>query len=149
MKATDRTVVFVGEPVSDYDDYYRKCLAESSDKMHFLGRFEHDSSMLASAYAACGVFALTSWFETPGLVALEAALSGAKVVITEEGSTREYFEDMVTYSAPDNLESIRGAIERSYVSSNDGRLKQHVREHYTWEKVAEKTLEAYKRILGE
>ncbi len=36
-------------------------------------RLDHDDPLLASAYAAARVFALPSWFETPGLAALEAA----------------------------------------------------------------------------
>lgn len=148
MKGSDKTIVFVGEPVSDYGEYYEKCKKEASDKTHFIGRIEHDSTLLASAYAACGVFALTSWFETPGLVALEAALSGSKVVITEEGSTREYFEDMAWYARPNDLSSIRSAVEKAYDAENNERLKEHVMANYTWEKVAEKTFEAYKSIAG-
>ena len=46
------------------------------------------------------MFALPSWFETPGLAALEAALAGCSVVITPFGSTREYFGDLVEYARP-------------------------------------------------
>lgn len=148
MKGSGKTIVFMGEPVSDYVEYYEKCKREASNKTHFIGRIEHDSTLLASAYAACGVFALTSWFETPGLVALEASLSGAKVVITEEGSTREYFEDMVEYAGPNELSSIRSAVEKAYDAGNNGQLKEHVMANYTWEKVAEKTIEAYRKIAG-
>ena len=49
---------------------------------------------LASAYAAARVFALPSWFETPGLAALEAGLAGCAVAITPYGSTRDYFGDL-------------------------------------------------------
>lgn len=146
MKGTERTIVFIGEPVSDYMGYYEQCKKEASNKTHFIGRIEHNSTMLASAYAASEVFALTSWFETPGLVALEAALSGAKVVITKEGSTKEYFKDLVAYARPDDLSSIRSAVENAYALGNDGKLKEYVLENYTWEKVAAKTIEAYEHI---
>ena len=66
----------------------------------WLGRLEHDDPLLASAYAAARVFALPSWFETPGLAALEAALAGCAVVITPFGSTREYFGELVEYARP-------------------------------------------------
>ena len=48
----------------------------------WLGRLDHHDPLLASAYAAARVFALPSWFETPGLAALEAALAGCSVAIT-------------------------------------------------------------------
>ncbi len=66
----------------------------------WLGRLDHHDPLLASAYAAARVFALPSWFETPGLAALEAALAGCAVVITPYGSTREYFGDLVEYARP-------------------------------------------------
>ena len=54
-------------------------LAESldvSDRVRFLGRVSQES--LPKVYAACDVFVLPSLFETPGIAALEAALTGAK-----------------------------------------------------------------------
>ena len=47
------------------------------------------------------VFALPSWFETPGLAALEAGLAGCSIAITPYGSTRDYFGDLVEYARPD------------------------------------------------
>jgi len=114
MKGFNSPVVFIGDPVSDYADYYKRCQDAADSNMHFLGHVEHDSSLLSSAYAACEVFALTSWFETPGLCALEAALAGAKVVITDGGCTREYFKDMVVYARPDDPSDIRRCVEKAY-----------------------------------
>ena len=70
---------------------YDKCVKEAGSNVKFLGDLDHSSDMLRSAYAACDVFVLPGWFETPGLAALEAALAGAKVVATKGGSTKEYF----------------------------------------------------------
>ena len=70
--------------------------------------------MLASAYAAARVLALPSWFETPGLAALEAALAGCAVVVTPFGCTREYFGDRVEYARPDRPAEIGRAILRAW-----------------------------------
>lgn len=148
MKGTGRTVVFAGEPVSDYTDYYEQCRKEASENTFFIGRVEHESTLLSSAYAASGIFALTSWFETPGLAALEAGLSGSKVVITEEGSTREYFGDMAFYAKPEDIFSIRASVDKAYSSDRTVELKEHILKNFTWEKVAEKTAEAYRRVIG-
>jgi len=147
MKGTGRTVVFIGEAVSDYMEYYNECRKEATGNMHFLGRMEHDSDILASAYAACEVFALTSWFETPGLCALEAALAGAKIVITPEGSTREYFGDMVTYARPDNIREIRSSMEKAFGEAARPGLKEHVLDNYTWGRVASSTKQGYEKLL--
>ena len=90
----------IGEPVPGHEAYARECRRAGDGFVTWLGRLEHDDPLLASAYAAARVFALPSWFETPGLAALEAALAGSAVAITPFGSTREYFGDLVTYCRP-------------------------------------------------
>ena len=77
-----------------------ECRRAGEGLVAWLGRLDHDDPLLASAYAAARVFALPSWFETPGLAALEAALAGCAVVITPYGSTREYFGGLVAYARP-------------------------------------------------
>lgn len=148
LKTIDRDVVFLGGPVSDYLGYYEECRSEATDKMHFPGYIEHSSPLLASAYAASRVFALTSWFETPGLSALEAALAGTNIVITDGGCTKEYFGDMAFYAKPDDLENIRLATLAACKAPKDGRLKSHILGNYTWDKVAQRTIEGYEKILG-
>ena len=102
--------------------------------------------MLASAYAACNVFALPSTFETPGIAALEAALAGAKIVITPHGGTRDYFNNMAEYVNPYSVESIRAGIVASLESKKSNTLQQHIKNEFLWNRVAEKTLAVYKSI---
>ena len=66
--------------------------------MTWLGKLDHDDPLLASVYAAARVFALPSWFETPGLAAARRLrLAGVRpVAITPYGSTREYFGGLVS-----------------------------------------------------
>jgi len=114
-----------------------------------LDRMENDSAMLASAYAACRVFALPSLFETPGIAALEAALAGAQVVITPYGGTREYFEDMASYVDPRSVDSIRSAIQGALEAPHNDRLRTHVRRNFLWSHVAELTASVYREALRE
>jgi glycosyltransferase involved in cell wall biosynthesis len=60
------------------------------------------------------VHVLASWFETTGLVSLEAAMMDCNVVVTKKGDTVEYFSDMAYYCEPDDINSIRNAIEKAY-----------------------------------
>ncbi|MFA6635566.1 MAG: glycosyltransferase [Candidatus Omnitrophota bacterium] len=145
---SERPIVFIGAPVSDYEDYYGQCREEASKNMHFLGHVEHDSTLLEAAYASCSVFALTSWFETPGLSALEAALSGANIVITDGGCAREYFGDMAIYTCPDDITSIRSSVREAHEAPKNHQLAEHVFANFTWDKVASKTIEGYEKILN-
>ncbi len=139
-------LVFVGDYVHQYRDYYQACRREAGDNVHFLGSLGHGGDLLASAYAACNTFLLASWLETPGLAALEAGLAGAKVVITDQGATQEYFQNFATYVAPDNLEQIRERTLETFQQSPSPELKAHIQQNYLWEHTARKTLEGYRRL---
>lgn len=133
-------VVFIGGAVSK--SYARKCRAEADSDMHFIGPLPQEK--LASAYAAARVHVLASLYEIPGLVSLEAALAGCAVVTTKDGSTTEYFEDMVEYCDPHDMDSIRSATLRALEKGPDPRLREHVAKNFTWERAAKETLEGYK-----
>jgi glycosyltransferase involved in cell wall biosynthesis len=91
---------------------------------------------------------LPSWFETPGLAALEAALAGVAVVITPFGCTREYFGDRVEYARPDRVPAIRRAIERAWSNGPDPGLSAEIGAHYSWMDVARRTAEVYDQVAG-
>ena len=145
-RGMERPLVIIGEAVSRYHDYETQCRREAGGNVHFLGYIPMDSEILRSAYAACNAFVLPSWFETPGLAALEAGLSGAKVVITDGGSTREYFGEGARYVDPSRVSDIRQKMEETGAMNKNGRLQSHIRENYLWEKVAEKVAGCYARL---
>jgi len=147
LKGISQSVVIIGDYVPYYKAYYDQCRKEAGNKVHFLGGFSHESPMLASAYAACNTFLLATWLETPGLAALEAALAGAKVVITREGATREYFQKYVRYVSPDNLEEIRKEVQASYNSPLTLDLKNHIQSRFLWDRAAKLNIKAYERVL--
>lgn len=141
-----RPMIHVGEPVPGSEDYARECRRAGEGIVTWLGRLDHDDPMLASAYAAARVFALPSWFETPGLAALEAALAGCAIAITPHGSTREYFGDLAAYARPDRDEEIRRAIATCWDRGPDSRLAPRVASHYLWPIVAQMTAEVYDQV---
>ncbi len=142
-KGLDRPLVLIGESVSRYQEYEKTCRKEAAENVHFLGALPMDSELLRSAYAACDTFVLPSWFETPGLAALEAGLAGAKVVITEGGSTEEYFTDHALYVDPSRISEIQEKMEESSQAAKNGRLQKHIHENFLWEKVGEKVARCY------
>ncbi len=147
MKGIDRDLVLIGDIVSGYEWYHKRCMEEADHHVHFIKAFDHRSDLLRSAYAACDLFVLPGWFETPGLAALEAALAGAKVVATDGGSTREYFHDKVDYIRPNDPADIRDKIRKALDRGKDNELRELVRGSYTWDKVAEKIIEGYAMVL--
>lgn len=122
--------------------------AEKFQHIHLLGPLDHDDPLLASAYAAAGVFVLPAYFETPGIAAMEAALSGTRIVITENGGTADYFGDHAIYVNPKSVNSIRNGIKASLNSSHDGQaLRQHILGNYLWSVAAAKTAAVYRKVL--
>jgi glycosyltransferase involved in cell wall biosynthesis len=147
MKGTKIPMVFIGDYVHCYRDYYIECRKEADSNVYFLNSMGHESSLLASAYAACNTFLLASWLETPGLAALEAGLAGAKVVITDQGATQEYFSDYATYVRPNDLRGIRSKTIQVFESAKNVRLSEHIHSHFMWEHAAQRTLSGYQTLV--
>lgn len=147
LSGLDIPVVFIGAPVHKYQAYYDTCRKQAGKNIHFLGALPHHSNLISSAYAACNTFLLASWLETPGLAALEAGLAGAKVVITKEGATTEYFGDFAAYVNPADLKNIRWVTTETYKRPNNSELKNHILRNYLWENTAKETLAAYRKLV--
>jgi glycosyltransferase involved in cell wall biosynthesis len=139
-------VVLIGN-VRD-QDYYEKLCERFDGKFSYLGYLPHDSEMLRSAYSACSVFALPSLLETPGLAALEAAASGARLLITKEGCTEEYFGDDALYVDPKSVTDIAEKLSTAMQSSDGHKgLIERVR-HFTWDDVAIQLEAAYSKAIS-
>ena len=91
-------------------DYGRQCMEVGGSQFRFVGPLPYNSPLLRSGIAGCTFFAMPSTLETPSIAALEAAVSGAPLLITREGSTTEYFGDSVVYIDPHSVESIKAGI---------------------------------------
>ncbi len=140
-------LVLIGSAKKGSEGYSQKCKAEAGKNVVFLQPVPHESELLASAYAACKVFCLPSWYETPGLAALEAALAGANIVVTSEGCTREYFEDFVSYVNPASVRGIGEKIAIELRKPRSKALSRHVELNFLWENAAIETELAYGGIL--
>lgn len=131
-------------------EYGKQCLKEAKENKNILiiDGIDNSSDMLASAYAACDVFALPSLFETPGIAALEAALAGAKIVITPYGGTKDYFKTMAHYTEPNSVESIRTGIISALNQPKNSILTKHIKKEFLWSAVARKTLQVYEKVMN-
>jgi len=70
------------------------------------------------------------------------------VVVTHKGDTYDYFEDYAYYCEPDDIQSIKEAIDKAYNNSVNPKLKQKILDNYTWDKTAEATLKGYSMAIG-
>jgi glycosyltransferase involved in cell wall biosynthesis len=141
-------LTIIGKSALNQRAYYSSCrnLAQNHPNIHFIEeQLSHEK--LASIYLAAKVHVLASWFETTGLVSLEAGLMGCNLVVTRKGDTEEYFQDMAFYCEPDDINSIKHAIDSAYYAPVDERLKCHIKNNYTWQQAASQTLEAYQLAL--
>jgi len=115
--------------------YAERCISEGAENTVHIGYLKHDNALLRSAISAANVFCLPSTLETPGLAALEAAAAGARLVITQEGSTSEYFDQNAVYVDPQSVENIAEGILFAIKNPKSNHLKDHVCSKYTWPKV--------------
>jgi glycosyltransferase involved in cell wall biosynthesis len=140
-------LVVIGAAVPGQERYADACRHAGRAFVKWIPRLEHDDPLLASAYAAARVLALPSWFETPGLVALEAALAGsAALVLTPYGSTREVFGRHAHYARPDRPAEIRRAVDAAWEAGPPAELSRLVAAHHLWPEVGRLTAEAYDRV---
>lgn len=141
------SLTVVGPPHPHHGGYYEQCRQEAAaaDNITLLPGVPHEQ--LPDLYASHRTHALASWYETTGLVSLEAAASGCTVVTTNRGHAEEYFGADAWYCDPAEPTSIRRAVETAVVGSPSVELLDRIRSRYTWHQTAQKTLDAYKTVL--
>ncbi len=146
LEDVDLPVVFITGGFTYQKDYEEACKRfQRRGQTMYLGRVTPE--LLASAYQACRVHVLPSFYELPGIVSLEAARYGANVVATENGTTREYLGDYAYYCDPTSAESIRNAVLAGYYAPKRIEMKQQV-QHFTWNNSAREVLGVYQSVTG-
>lgn len=147
LKKMEVPTLLVGKIIKN--KYSDKCLSliRKTKNFHLIDELPNDSELLKSIYAACDVFLLPSYYETPGLSALEAGLAGAKILITKYGGTKEYFKDYAFYLNPYSKKDIEKKLILTLKKNKDNLLKEHIKNNYTWDKIAKRLIKIYERFL--
>lgn len=145
IKNTNYTLVLVGNESKNQKKYVETVKKEAGNNVVFLGAISHEN--LRKLYSVARVHALPSWMETPGLSSIEAAAMDCNIVVTKKGDTYDYFEDHAFYCEPDDVGSIRKAIDQAFVAPVNVELKEKVLKYYIWENTAKETEKAYLRII--
>ena len=142
LRETEIPLTLVGQAGRYSGAYYRLCQQAAGSNVEIVEQQPPD--VLCRLYRQAQVHACVSWYETPGLASLEAALCGCAIVVTPGGCTREYFGEDAYYCQPDDPGSIRLAVEAALERGPMSQLTQRVAREFTWEMAAEKTLEGYR-----
>lgn len=79
--------------------YYERCKAAASDNVRFLPYVQPASEILRSAMQSCSVY-LELGDDYPGFSAIEAALAGAPLVLSDHPWTRELLAELPIYVEP-------------------------------------------------
>jgi len=123
-----------------------------SDKIHFTG-FASDKDVIELMTSA-DVLIVPSIYEPFGIVALEGMATGVPVVASKVGGLAEVIDHDETglFVYPRSLESIAWGIDRilsdpdhaNWLTQN---AKEKLHKAYSWEAVAMKTVEVYKKVV--
>jgi glycosyltransferase involved in cell wall biosynthesis len=147
LKNTGIKLVLIGKPQKNHHRYFKlvKKYSDSSSDIILINDASID--MIKSAYASAKVHVLPSWFETCGLVSLEAGLAGCNIVSTNRGYAKEYLGNYARYCDPSDISSIKNAVLSAYASPRSNILRSHLLKNFSWAKTAGKTLEVYNKTI--
>lgn len=147
----DQKLLLVGH-VRD-EAYFNEVMREAGSQATYVGPLPHDSELLRSAYQACSLFCLPSTLETPGLAALEAAAQGTPLLVTSEGSTREYFGGYATYVNPNDSHDIAQHIAQALLKTGAGhdrasqRAASALGKEFSWATTTARLAEIYNTLV--
>lgn len=113
-----------------------------------------DSSRIDSAFRNATVFCMPSYWESVGLVYMEAALYGLPVVMLRGQNRQEVFpESMAVHLEKPDADTLAEVLihlhEDSDLSQSMGQAgRKHILENYTWPVVAGRLLEQMARVVN-
>lgn len=131
--------VFVGAPHNP--EYEERCRQAAGPFGVFLGRLDHKSPLLPSAYSEAQVFCLPSRHETFSLATLEALVSGCPAVVARGWRAEEFFGSAVTQLPVDAVAAWAKAL------SLPPDRPTFLAEEFRWDSIAFRLLTEYSRIL--
>ena len=148
LAGSGRTLVLVGYCSGPNQPYLDRVLQVPSTR--HIGGLPYDDPLLASAYAAAGVFVLASRSEVMPLVVLEALAAGTPVVMTRHhGMDTSQLQQVLIEVDPHSPQAIGRAVARQFSNPPSRQDCVAAVRHLTWGAVANSLLEVYEGVLRE
>lgn len=124
-----------------------KAMIGNASNIEIIG-FVSDAKLI-SLYNRAKVFALPSLNEGVGLVALEAAIHGCNIVITNLGGPKEYYEEGTAYLVnPNDVDSIGKAVMKALEDEkNQPKLRNNLIQKYNVSTCVDKLIGHYQQIM--
>ena len=146
-KLTNKKLVLAGHIREQ--DYFNTLNIDKNDLVTFLGPVENHSYEFFSLYLNSSCFILPSTLETPGLAALEAAALGIPIIVTSEGSSKEYFGEIKTYynGKKGNIMELAELINNLFQNPFIGKVKFEQIKKFSWDNCVNKQIDIYKELL--
>lgn len=138
-------LTLIGKAAANQPDYWRECHLAASENVEFAGWL--NATHLHEAYQHAKVLVLPSYFETFGLVALEALANGCQVVMADMPDMNEIFKEYVTFCQPGDFESIREAVNHA-LTLPPPKLAENILATFSWPLVAEKLFKTYSELIN-
>ncbi|MDG1347934.1 MAG: glycosyltransferase family 4 protein [Crocinitomicaceae bacterium] len=145
LEKSGLSLKIIGAISPNHVNYFKECQRIASSNVEFIDRVSQEE--LAVYYQQSEVHVLPSWFETTGLVSLEAAYLGCKIVVSPHGDTKDYFKDEANYCEAKSVDSIKEAILKACEREPSSTLKNWIIEKYNWKQIALETSKVYENIL--
>ncbi len=153
LENLDIQVVFIGNPSPFSSEYFQFCreLANKSKKakFYFFQNILPDSELLASAMKAAKVFAMPSNFETFGIAALEAQVSGCQLILSTGFSEREVFRSAKFLPLVESLwaESVRQELQSPTAPVASTASEAGTENPFSWREIAKRLHGEYQKLL--
>ena len=145
-RALGLPLVVVGAPLPNHAAYYEACRAAAGSEVQFLGPLPHRGPALAKLFWRARAVVLASWYETPGLAALEGAAAGANVVVTRFGTATDYFGEFAYYVHPGSVRSVRDALWQAWNIAPPQELMIRVRTRFRWARIGRELARVYEEL---
>lgn len=142
LRGTGLRLAIAGHIHPHHAEYARSCYRAGEGWVEFFP----DAPDVDQHFASARVHVLASWFETTGLVSLEAAMAGCNIVSTSRGHAREYLEEDAWYCDPEDPPSIRRAVLSAWDAPFRPALRERILAKYTWDHAGAATLAAYRAV---
>lgn len=120
-------------------------MIQENSSITWVGALDGEDPLLDSLYRAAKAFILPSQFETPGIAAMEAALSNCSIAITEAGGTKEVFGEDAYYLNPFDDQSIIQAIDDACSAAPSSVLHDRLLT-LDWSEIGKRTDEIYQNV---